>query len=169
MLLNAETQYQIEQFFYAEAALLDAHRHEEWLDLFTDDCRYWMPVRQATLAKQSENEFSKPDEIAFFNEDKTSLGYRVKKIESPYAWGESPRPRTRHMCSNIRVLSVDGDEMTTECAFVFYRTQVEADVDWFVGRREDVLRRVGDSFKIVKRSLFLDQTIIYAKNMNQFF
>jgi 2,3-dihydroxybiphenyl 1,2-dioxygenase len=35
---------EIEQFLYREARLLDERRHLEWLELFTDDVRYWMPV-----------------------------------------------------------------------------------------------------------------------------
>lgn len=169
MLLNSEVQHEIEQFLFAEAALLDEHRYSDWLDLFTDDCHYWMPIRQTRLARQVDGEFSRPGEMAFFDERKDDLKRRVTKLESPYAWSESPPPRTRRMCSNVRGIAVEGDEITIGCSFVFYRSSLEADVDWFVGRREDVLRRVGDSFKIVKRHIFLDQTVIVAKNMNQFF
>ena len=28
----------------SEARLIDQHRFEEWLDLFADDCYYWMPL-----------------------------------------------------------------------------------------------------------------------------
>lgn len=169
MLLNAETQHEVEQLLYFEAALLDEHRYSDWLELFTDDCHYWMPVRQLRLARQVDQEFTRPGEIAFFDDRKDDLRRRVKKLESPYAWGESPPPRTRHMCSNVRAIAADGHEMTVECCFTFYRCTHEAEVDWFVGRREDVLRRVDSSFKIAKRSIFLDQTVIVAKNMNQFF
>ncbi|HEU0229134.1 MAG TPA: aromatic-ring-hydroxylating dioxygenase subunit beta, partial [Burkholderiaceae bacterium] len=31
-------------FVHAEARLLDERRFEEWLDLFTEDGRYWMPL-----------------------------------------------------------------------------------------------------------------------------
>jgi 3-phenylpropionate/cinnamic acid dioxygenase small subunit len=30
-------------FVLHEARLLDAQRFEDWLDLFTEDGRYWMP------------------------------------------------------------------------------------------------------------------------------
>lgn len=36
---------EIEQFLYREARLLDDRQFQEWLDLLTDDIRYWMPVR----------------------------------------------------------------------------------------------------------------------------
>jgi len=169
LIADVHLQHEIEQFLYAEAALLDEHRYSDWLKLFTDDCRYWMPVRQTRLARQMAEEFTKPGEIAFFDDDKANLGRRVHKLESPYAWGESPRPRTKHMYSNVRILALDGDELTVNCSFIFYRCALEADTDWFVGRREDVLRRVDGDLKIFKRSIYLDQTVIQAKNMNQFF
>ena len=32
---------EIEDVLYREAELLDKRRYEEWLDLFTEDARYW--------------------------------------------------------------------------------------------------------------------------------
>ncbi|TMK24269.1 MAG: hypothetical protein E6G69_19025, partial [Alphaproteobacteria bacterium] len=32
---------EVEQFLYREARLLDERRFNEWLDLFTEDVRYW--------------------------------------------------------------------------------------------------------------------------------
>ncbi|MEC8372558.1 MAG: aromatic-ring-hydroxylating dioxygenase subunit beta, partial [Pseudomonadota bacterium] len=36
--------HQVEQFYNAEAELLDSRQFNAWLDLLTDDVRYWMPV-----------------------------------------------------------------------------------------------------------------------------
>ncbi len=36
---------EIEQFLYREARLLDDRKLHDWLDMLTDDIRYWMPVR----------------------------------------------------------------------------------------------------------------------------
>lgn len=33
-----------EQLLYRECELLNAARYEEWLDLFSQDCRYWVPL-----------------------------------------------------------------------------------------------------------------------------
>ena len=35
---------QLIDFVVREARLLDQQRLEDWLDLFTEDGRYWMPV-----------------------------------------------------------------------------------------------------------------------------
>ena len=41
--------------------------------------------------------------------------------------------------------------------------------DFFVGKREDLLRRDGDAFKIASRRIFLDQNVLLAKNLTLFF
>ena len=33
----------VEDFLYHEAHLMDENRYEEWLALWTEDCRYWIP------------------------------------------------------------------------------------------------------------------------------
>ena len=43
--MQAEMIREVEQFLYREARLLDERRFHAWLALFTDDVRYWMPVR----------------------------------------------------------------------------------------------------------------------------
>src|SRR5262245_13053265 len=47
---------EIEEFLYAEAALLDERRFEEWLALLTDDIRYWMPMRRNVKFGEQERE-----------------------------------------------------------------------------------------------------------------
>ena len=169
MLVDSAEQHEVEQFLYDEAALLDAGKYSRWLELFTEDTHYWMPVRQTRATRDTADEFTSVGEIAFFDENKTTLGIRVRKIEHPLAWGDSPRARSRHMVFNIRVIAIEGHELTVECAFHLYRASYESDVDQFVGRRQDVLRRVDGGFRIAKRSIFLDHTVITQKNMYQFF
>ena len=43
----------VEQFLYREARLLDERRFHDWLELLTDDIRYWMPVRTSRYPKRS--------------------------------------------------------------------------------------------------------------------
>ena len=51
----------IEDFLIHEARLLDERRFEEWRDLFTDDGRYWVPLKPD---QQS------PDETSLFYDDR---------------------------------------------------------------------------------------------------
>ena len=51
-------QWEIEQFLYAEAALLDELRFDEWLTLLTDDIHYYMPTRRTRLAREADRSLS---------------------------------------------------------------------------------------------------------------
>ena len=167
---RAVLQYEVEQFLYAEAALLDARRYRDWLGLMAEDIEYWMPVRRTVTAADIDREFTKPGEVAYFDDDWAYLEMRVKKLEAGSAWSEDPPSRSRHFVSNVRILDVQGDEITLEACFHVYRTRLERDVDQWVGRRVDVVRRGGAAgFLLVKRHLFLDQTVIQSTNMSTIF
>lgn len=162
-------QYEVEQFLYAEAALLDARRYRDWLDLVADDIEYWMPLRRTVTNSDLDREFTKLGEIALFDDDRMYLEMRVKKLEAGSAWSEDPPSRSRHFVNNVRILDITGDEITLEACFHLYRSRLESDVDNWIGRRVDVLRRAGESFRIVKRHLFLDHTVIQSTNMSTIF
>ena len=162
-------QYEVEQFLYAEAALLDARKYREWLGLLADDIHYWMPIRRTMTMADIDREFTKLGDMAYFDDDREMLEMRVKKLEAGSAWSEDPPSRSRHFVSNVRILDVTGDEVTAEACFHLYRTRLERDIDTWVGRRVDVLRRTDGGFRIARRHLFLDQTIILATNMSTIF
>jgi len=162
-------QHQVEQFLYAEAALLDAREYRAWLALVADDIHYWMPIRRTVTLADREREFTKPGDMAYFDDDRELLEMRVKKLEAGSAWSEDPPSRSRHFVSNVRILEVAGNEITVELAFHLYRSRLDTDEDSWFGRRVDVLRRDGAGFRIARRHIFLDQTVILAANMSTIF
>jgi 3-phenylpropionate/cinnamic acid dioxygenase small subunit len=162
-------QHEVEQFYYAEAALLDERRFSEWLDLLTPDIHYWMPIRRTVMNADLDQEFTKPGAMAFFDDDKKMLEARVKKLATGYSWSEDPPSRTRHMIHNVRVLAVEGEEVTVESNFHLYRSRLESDEDSWIGRRRDRLRRVEGALRIAVRHVFLDQTLILSRNLSNFF
>ena len=165
-----DLRHAIEDFLYLEAELLDERRLREWLDLFTDDLYYWMPVRHNPLERPEEiaGELAKPGDSYYFNDNKETLRVRVERVYAKTAWAEVPPSRTRHLISNIRVKKDDGREIEVHSNFIVYRTRMEKDEDIFVGTRRDILRRVDDSFKIARRTIILDQAVLAAKNISVF-
>jgi len=168
---RALLQFEVEQFLYAEAALLDARQYRDWLALLADDIHYWMPIRRTVTMADLDLEFTKPGEMAYFDDDRALLEMRVKKLEAGSAWSEDPPSRSRHFISNVRILEVAGDEVTLEAAFHLYRSRLNSEEDSWFGRRVDVLRRADDEagFRLARRHLFLDQTVILAANMSTIF
>ena len=45
---------EVEDFYYAEAELLDNRQFREWFTLLADDIRYWMPIRHNPLERSSD-------------------------------------------------------------------------------------------------------------------
>jgi biphenyl 2,3-dioxygenase beta subunit len=168
--MASELRRAIEDFFYHEAELLDERKLREWLDLLTDDVRYWMPIRHNPLERPEavSEELSNPGEGYYFNDDKKSLKIRVERVYARNAWAEMPPSRTRHLISNVRVKSDDGNEIEVHSNFLVYRTRMETDQDLFVGMRKDILRRVSGGFKIARRTIILDQAVLAAKNISIF-
>ncbi|HWH77600.1 MAG TPA: aromatic-ring-hydroxylating dioxygenase subunit beta [Candidatus Binatus sp.] len=160
----------IEEFYYREAELLDERKLREWFDLLANDIRYWMPIRQNTLARPESvsEELSKPGEGYYFDDDKNALKIRVERAYSKIAWAEVPPSRTRHLITNVRIKKDDGYEIEALSNFLVYRTRMESDKDLFVGERQDLLRRASVSFQIVRRTIILDQAMLDAKNISVF-
>ncbi|MBX3504709.1 MAG: 3-phenylpropionate/cinnamic acid dioxygenase subunit beta [Parvibaculum sp.] len=164
-----ELQFEIEQFLYAEAAMIDGREYRAWLDLWTEDCSYWMPIRRTVTLSDIDREFTKRGDMSFYDDSKQSLAMRVAKMESGSSWSEDPPSRTRHIVGNVRIIGVKGDETTVEVAFLLYRSRLNTEESTWVGRRVDRLRRVGDGLKLCAREIYLDQTLIRATNMSTLF
>ncbi|WP_290051928.1 aromatic-ring-hydroxylating dioxygenase subunit beta [Amycolatopsis solani] len=162
-------QHEVEQFYYHESALLDAHRYEDWVFLFTEDTHYFMPLRRTVTRRQLHLEFTKPGEMAFFDEDKNYLEIRARKFATGTSWAEDPPSRTRHLITNVRIGEKSGDELQVHSNFLLYRTRLKNDLDQWVGRREDTLRRTEAGLAIAKRHIFLDQTVLQSANLSSFF
>jgi 3-phenylpropionate/cinnamic acid dioxygenase small subunit len=62
-----------------------------------------------------------------------------------------------------------GAELKVYSNFIVYRSRAESEEDFYVGGRQDVLRRVGGAWKIARRKLTLDQNVLSAKNVSIFF
>ena len=165
----AALHFEVEQFLYREAALLDERRFTEWLDLLDPALEYWMPVRSTRATGDEAREFAKLGEAAFYDDDKTSMEQRVRKLYTGFAWAEDPPSRTRHNVNNVRIIERRDGLIALECNFLIVRTRLANDNDLWSGLRRDVLREGDADYRIVKRHLFLDHVSLDSKNLSSFF
>src|SRR5256886_13901246 len=93
----------VERFLYHEARLLDTQQYEAWLELFTDDATYWVP-----LEREQKDPF---ETSSIIHDDRTLLGLRVKQARHPRAHARLPLARTVHQVGNILVLKEDEPEL----------------------------------------------------------
>jgi 3-phenylpropionate/cinnamic acid dioxygenase small subunit len=98
----------------------------------------------------------------------------VQQILTGVHWAEEPPSRTCHVVANVQVLAASPAgpapvEVTVRSRFLVYRNRVETETDFLVGRRDDILRRVDGEWKIARRQIVLDQSVLLAKNLTVFF
>lgn len=175
---DRDIHFEVEQFYYSEAELLDEGRYADWLELLADDLDYWMPVRTNRLRRQQALSVAARGEAAYYDETKESLAWRIRRFDSGMAWAEDPPSRTRHLVTNVSVRHADSEtdvdsgpsDLVVRSAFLVYRNRLEREENVFAGARTDLLRRAeGHRLLIARRYVLLDQNILQAKNICTFF
>ena len=174
---DRDLHFEVEQFYYEEAELLDDGRFADWLELLADDVDYWMPTRTNRLRRQQALSIAARGEAAFYDETKESLAWRIRRFDSGMAWAEDPPSRTRHLVTNIVAHHVDPgvqagftpDDLEVRSAFLVYRNRLEREENIFAGRRVDILRRTDEGLRVARRVILLDQNVLQAKNISTFF
>lgn len=161
---------EVSEFLFAEADLLDERRYDEWLDLLADDYQYSVPLRMnveyADAAARGETKAG--SEVCWFDEPKSTVELRVMQLATGVHWAEEPVSRVSHLVTNVRIEEIVWPEVKLSSRFLVYRNRVADETDFFVGRRKDTLRKTDDGWKVVRRHLLLDQTVLLAKNLSVF-
>ena len=135
-----------EHFLFHEARLLDTQRYEEWLELFTEDATYWVPLEQG---QKDPYETS-----SIIHDDRTLLELRVKQIRHPRAHARLPLARTVHQVGNVSILNDTPTEVRVASALtvVEFRNEKQRVYAALVEHR---LRRQGDTFRIAHKRVDL--------------
>ena len=177
MRADRDIHFEVEQFYFEEAELLDDGRYADWLELLAEDLDYWMPTRTNRLRRQQALSVAARGEAALYDETKESLAWRIRRFDSGMAWAEDPPSRTRHLVTNVVVRHVDpddhpgfsSDDLQVRSAFLVYRNRLEREENLFAGRRTDILRRTPSGLRVARRAILLDQNVVQAKNISTFF
>lgn len=166
---------EVEEFLYDEAELLDQRRFDEWLGLLADDIVYFVPMRRnVAVGTHDERELTREGtDMSWFEDDKWTLAKRVEQLATGVHWAEEPSSRTTHVVTGVQVIEAtpsvaEAAEVTVRCRFVVYQNRVEYEEYFFVGRRTDTLRRVGERWQLARREVTLDQNVLLAKNLTVF-
>ena len=152
------------QWLVDEAYLLDAQSYEEWLDLLTDDIHYVMPVRVTTALGAG---FDTSPGMAHFDEDKYSLSRRVARFLTEHAWTEDPPSRLRHYVTNVRAFATeDDDHIVVDSAVLLFRSRGDVrDAALISAGREDLLRRTPAGWRLARRAILVDESVMHMQNL----
>lgn len=148
-------------FLYREARLLDTLQLEAWLELFTEDGMYWVPMDET---------LSPDDNASLVYDDRLRREERVYHLlRTPFP-AQQPRSRMVHMVSNVEVLGVEDGAVTVCSNQVIYEVRTGDFTQIGLGRVrplvaavEHVLRPVDGVLKIaMKKILLIDRDMPQA-------
>ena len=84
-----------QELLYLEARLLDERRFDAWLELFTDDAVYSLPIAISDDRR----------EPALIKDSRARMEERIFRLTKTLAHAQNPPSRTQHHVSNIEVQS----------------------------------------------------------------
>lgn len=157
---------QILQFLYVEARLLDETRLKEWGDTLAQDLIYTAPLRETRPVSQQAASVVRT--MQHYHDDWRSVMGRIMRLTgTKSAWAEDPPSRTRRLVTNVLVEATDKpDEYSVRSYLLVTRSRFNFDeFDLISAERRDVLRVDGDSFKLARREILLDQAVLGTPNL----
>jgi 3-phenylpropionate/cinnamic acid dioxygenase small subunit len=100
--------------------------------------------------------------MAHFDEDKYSLSQRVARMGTEHVWAEDPPSRLRHFITNVRTFECDDDtHLFVESAELLFRSRGDVNESALVScGREDLLSWCDDRWKLARRNIITDESVL---------
>jgi len=141
-----------------EARLLDEARYNEWLELYTPDCLFWMPAwrEDGTLTEDPDRELS-----MIFYRGRRNLEDRFKRLNSGHSVASNARTRVSHMVTNVMLDEADEGTARTRSAFHVdvYDLRINESYAFFGSYFHAFVRQNG-SWKISEKVIRLQNEVI---------
>lgn len=156
---------QVLEFLYDEACMLDEIRLKDWSATLAEDLVYAAPLRQTRpMAHQAASVIRT---MQHYHDDYRSIMGRIMRLTGKSAWAEDPPSRTRRLVTNVMVRIGDKPgEYSVRSNLLVTRSRFNFDeYDLISGERHDVLRLSGDTFKLARREIILDQAVLGTPNL----
>ena len=157
MVMSDSAYEYVRDLIFLEADLLDHQKWDEWLDLYTDDCIYWVP------SWLTEDELGSDPEVQvnmIYIVGKPGLAARLERISSGQAYAEMPLSQTSHLIGTVRLL--DQDKNIIQASAKWVTLSVDARIGKVVrgGWYEYELRRDTRGLKISRKKVVLLEDVI---------
>lgn len=148
---------QVSRFIYLEADLMDEHRFDEWLQLWSAELTYWVPC--------NEDDIDPSRHVSLIYDDRTSLENRVARLQSPSAHSQIPRSRLRRVISNLVVTEQDDGSLLASSNFLLAESRHHRK-NVFAGKNLHTLTKENGQLKIKQKKVLLIDNDDYINNLS---
>ncbi|MDE2197496.1 MAG: aromatic-ring-hydroxylating dioxygenase subunit beta [Rhodospirillales bacterium] len=122
-------------FVLHEARLIDEQRFDEWLDLFTADGHYWMPLEPDQADPVLHN--------SLFYDDLLLLRIRVERLKGAKTYSQKPKSRCHHLLQQPMVENRTSEGCVTWTAFHYLETRMDEQAFFAGWSRHHLVRQEG--------------------------
>jgi 3-phenylpropionate/cinnamic acid dioxygenase small subunit len=159
--MSSFSERQLIDFVYAEARLLDEQRLDDWLNLFTEDAYYWMPLAPGQQDPRLHT--------SLLYEDKLLLRVRVERLAGARTYSQQPRSRSHHLLQQPSVERADRDAGTYSLRTAFHYVETRLDTqNLFAGWATHELVTQDDALRIRLKRVDLVNCDAAFGNINLF-
>jgi 3-phenylpropionate/cinnamic acid dioxygenase small subunit len=145
----AMSRAEAEDFLLHEVRMLDERRLEEWLELFTEDGVYWLPIQEDKGPNES---------TSIIYDTSVRREERVYRLLHTIAPVEDPPHRTLHTVNNVEVEERTAGDLVVLSTQVIYAARTGVGVNevlMFPARCEHTLRHDGVGWRIAAKRVLL--------------
>ena len=128
----------VEQALYHEARLLDDRHYRAWLERFTEDCIYWVPLDPVADPRKR---------ISYLLDDGRRMADRIGLLETGWAHAQEPPSRTCRTLSNVEAWPLDDGDTLARCSTVVWEHRKDR-LTPYASRNDYVLASLGDDWAI---------------------
>ena len=157
-----ETFANVSRFYGRETALLDAHDYARWIPLLEPEFVYRIPV---TVTRDDPSQSPFVAGAYLLDESRDSLANlwarRLEPDHIDFSWGEVPLQRVRRFVSVLSVADTGRADEVSVTSNVLVAVVHQSDpVVMTAAGRHDILRRRGDGWGLVERTVHLDESVV---------
>lgn len=117
--MNTPANQDLIDFVVQEAALLDELRFDDWLQLFTEDGHYWMPLAH----RQTDPRLH----ASLMYEDRLLLQVRIARLHGARTFSQQPTSRCHHLLQQPVVTARDDAAGVWTCRTAFHYIESRRD------------------------------------------
>lgn len=165
--LGSETYNLLLETLYDEAAALDERRFDDWVAMLSREIIYQAPIRLTRTGPNKDRDVMRT--MFHFDEDYNSILMRTGRLAKS-AWAEDPPSRCRRFVTNVRVGEWDapGEYEVVSYLFLERSRGDNPENEQLTAERRDIWRKVDSDFKLVRREIIVDQSVLGMSNLAVF-
>lgn len=149
---NTMTRFEAEDLLFREARLLDDLRLDEWLQMFTQDGLYWVPIDDSAPVSS---------QASIIYDDTLRREERVYHVLDTSFPAQSPPSRTVHFVSNVTVQPAGSDVLVSSSQLIYemrtgdFAQKGIGELTPIVARVDYIVRPVGGKMLIKEKKVLL--------------